>query len=110
MEQILKHPLALAVLSILFGLGGGWVKDRVSVESRDSANTIRIQALEEYKSETSKVSIVAKEDLERVESSLRTYVSKDEFAQFATASLRASDEMRSDLKDIKDELRSRVRR
>jgi len=50
MQQIatdfIRSPLGIAVLMLASSIGGGWIKDRVSVETRDSATVARIDAID----------------------------------------------------------------
>lgn len=111
-QNLAKHPLVIAAIGGILTLGGGWMRDRLSVETREASNAIRIESLETYRSDHSKVS-VSREDLARVESALkesqRSYVTKEEFSQFSSAMLRASDELRTEMREIKNELRERRR-
>jgi selenocysteine lyase/cysteine desulfurase len=45
--DFIRSPLGIAVLMLVSSVGGGWLKDRLLTEHRDTATEARIEALQQ---------------------------------------------------------------
>lgn len=41
----LQSPIGIALLMIVSSIGGGWIKDRVGTETRNTTSAVEIQAI-----------------------------------------------------------------
>jgi hypothetical protein len=44
--DFIRSPLGIAMLMLASSLGGSWIKDRLSTETRDTGSSVRIESLE----------------------------------------------------------------
>ncbi|MDP9024307.1 MAG: hypothetical protein M3N13_02880 [Candidatus Eremiobacteraeota bacterium] len=90
--DFLRSPLGIAVLMLVSSVGGGWLKDRLSTESRDNGSVVRIDALNQ-----------------RLTDHLSDAVSRRQFDDVNAATPKRLDDVRQDIRDLKLDIDNRFR-
>jgi hypothetical protein len=91
--HFINSPLGIAALMLVSSIGGGWVRDRLSTETRDTGSVVRIEAIDR-----------------RVTEFIASAVSRGQFEASQGATEKRLDEIRQDVRDIKRSLDARPER
>lgn len=92
-----NSKFGIAVLMIASSIGGGWLKDRLTTETRDSGSAVRIESLEKRIDQVQSLEVAAE----------RNALSAVAFNEFREANNKRLDSIQQDLRDISMALRSR---
>lgn len=105
----LLSMLLVAMLGASLSGVGGWAKDRLSQETREAANAVRIEKLEEWRTRHEPNSVSRDEFirlLQRVEDTGKDYVTRAEFNRAVEVLQRSQDQMRAEILTALRERRS----
>lgn len=90
--DFIRSPLGIAALMLVSTIGGGWLKDRLSNETRDTTSVIRIDAIEH-----------------RLTEHLADAVSRHQYEENEANTAKRLDEIRTDVRDLKLEIETLLR-
>jgi hypothetical protein len=90
--DFIRSPIGIAVLMVISSVGGGWLKDRLTTETRDTASETRIEALEH-----------------RFTEHLTDAVSRRQYEENEMQTSKRLDEIRADIRDLKIEVETALR-
>ncbi len=88
--DFIRSPLGIALLMLVSTAGGGWLRDRLSTEGRDTASVVRVEALEKRIDQLQ----AAQSDYQR------SGLTSNQFNEFRTANEKRLDDIREDLKNL----------
>ncbi len=108
-NSITIKPIWIGILSIASAMAGGYLKDRLEIQDRTSqmhsqveSNSKRTDELQVVLRDHLKNSVSRDEWLRNSDDVKRSYVQREEFNQFTAAMKQNMDDLRSDVKDIKE--------
>ena len=87
--DFLRSPLGIAALMLVSSVGGGYLKDRLSTETRDVSSAVRVDALDR-----------------RLSEHLTDAVSKRQYEDAEATTQKRLDDIRQDVRDLKLEIES----
>lgn len=63
----LQSPIGIALLMLVSSIGGGWIKDRISTETRDTSSAVQIEAINKRMDDIREDLRDIKTELQRIE-------------------------------------------
>jgi hypothetical protein len=94
--DFIRSPLGIAALMIVTTVSGGFIRDRLATEGRDTTSIATVQALEK------RVDLLQAEQSDYQHGALTALV----FTEFRTANDKRLDDLRTDMRDLIAEVNS----